>query len=612
MKMILDTITSVEKLRQIPDDELPQLADEIRQKIIETVSRQGGHLASSLGAVELIIALHRVFDTPQDKIVFDVGHQAYAHKLLTGRQESFAALREQNGCSGFPIPSEDPDFDPAVCGHAGTAVSVALGLAKADPFHRSIAVVGDGSLNCGISLEGLNNAKSCGKNLIVILNDNKMSISKNVGSIPRYLNAVIAGSFYNRFKIVLKDTLKHLPKHEFIHHLIRRSEDLLKNLLLPGSFFEQLGFRYIGPLSGNDLPQLVKTFRKIRKLEGPLFIHVITEKGHGCDFARKEPERYHGVSGFDPASGRISSSAGDTFSNAFGRTMVQMGGEHHELCAITAAMTSGTGLKDFAEKFPDRFFDVGIAEEHAVAFAAGLAAGGKRPVCAVYATFMQRALDCIYHDVILANRPVIFALDRAGAVEDGPTHHGIYDLAFLRSLPGLTIMEPRNESELEMMFREAYRLNAPVVIRYPRGGSGCGNCGIAPLEHGKAEIFKSGSGPVLWAAGAEVQTALKVEELLQMNCTIINTRYLAPFDAGTALRFAGEGRLLVTIEDHVCKGGLASVMDETLSGVIHSKVLHFGWDSEKILSHGKISQLREQAGLTPEAIAAVIRKELEK
>ncbi|MBQ9777153.1 MAG: 1-deoxy-D-xylulose-5-phosphate synthase [Lentisphaeria bacterium] len=610
--MILEKITSVEDLRKLPPEELPPLAEELRQHILNVVSRQGGHLASSLGAADLILALHYVFDTPQDKLIFDVGHQAYVHKLLTGRKERFEKLREMDGCAGFPTPAEDPQFDPAVCGHAGTAISTALGLAQTDRNCKVIAVTGDGSLNCGISLEGLNNAKSCGKNLIVILNDNKMSISRNVGSIPRYLNAVISGGFYNRLKVTAKRAIRILPKHELIHRLIRRWEDLLKGLLLPGSFFEQLGLRYIGPLDGNDLPGLIKSFSKIKHLEGPLFIHVITQKGHGCDFAVKDPVKFHGVSGFDPLTGETPLSAKDSFSAAFGRAAVALAEQHKEVCAITAAMTSGTGLTAFARSFPDRFYDVGIAEEHAVAFAAGLAAGGRRPVCAVYATFMQRALDCIYHDVVLAKRPVIFALDRAGAVEDGPTHHGIYDLSFLRAMPGLTVMEPRNECELEVMLAEAYRLNAPVVIRYPRGGTSCGRCAIAPLEHGKAEIFKSGTGPVLWAAGAEVETALKVEKLLGMNCTVINTRYLAPFDRQTALRFAREGRLIVTIEDHVCTGGLASAVDETLCGVVSARVLHFGWNSAEILPHGKIGQLREHNGMTAEQIAQKIQDAEEK
>ena len=605
-----DKIMTVEKLRQLPSEKLPGVAEELRQHILDVVSRQGGHLASSLGAVDLILALHYVFDTPADRLIFDVGHQAYAHKLLTGRQEIFEKLREFGGCAGFPTPVESPEFDPAVCGHAGTAISVALGLARADREHRTIVITGDGSLNCGISLEGLNNARSCGRNLIVVLNDNKMSISRNVGSISRYLNAVIAGGFYNRLKVTVKRAIRILPKHELIHRVIRRWEDLLKGLLLPGSFFEQLGFRYIGPLDGNDLPGLVKSFSKIKNLDGPLFVHVITEKGRGCKFAAEDPVKYHGVSGFERETGALPVSEKDSFSKAFGRVAVSLAAEHNEFCAITAAMTSGTGLSEFAAKYPGRFFDVGIAEEHAVAFAAGLAAGGLRPVCAIYATFMQRALDCIYHDVVLAKRPVIFALDRAGAVEDGPTHHGIYDLSFLRAMPGLTIMEPRNESELEAMFREAYRLNAPVVIRYPRGGTACGNCAIAPLEHGRAEIFKTGDGPVLWAAGAEVETALQVEALLGMDCTIINTRYLAPFDTRTALRFAGEGRLIVTLEDHVCTGGLASAVDETLSGIVTAKVLHFGWNAAEILPHGKIPQLRKQYGMTPEAIAEKIRSVL--
>lgn len=608
----LKKVKSVTELRKLPEEELPELAQQIREEIIDTVSRNGGHLGASLGAVELIIALHYVFDTPADKLVFDVGHQAYAHKILTGRREAFHSLRRFGGCAGFPNPAES-EFDTTVCGHAGTAVSAALGMARACEDHKVIALVGDGSLNCGISLEGLNNANSCGKNLIVILNDNKMSISHNVGSIPHYLNQLIAGCYYNRCKMAVKRMLRKVPRHEMLYRMIRRCEDVLKGFFLPGSFFEQLGFRYIGPLDGHDLPHLVKTLTKVRSLEGPIFLHVITEKGHGCEFARSNPAKYHGVPGFDRESGEIPKSQGDSFSAAFGRAMVKLGQDHEDVVAITAAMGRGTGLQPFAAAYPRRYFDVGIAEEHAVTFAAGLAVGGLRPVCAIYATFMQRALDCIYHDVVLAGLPVIFAIDRSGVVEDGPTHHGIYDLGFLRSLPGLVIMAPRSEEELEVMLAEAYRLAAPVAIRYPRGGSREQSAiSPTPLMTGHAEILRSGNGPVLWAMGPECSTALKVAEILeahQIDCTVVNARYLAPFDASLARKLAADQRLCASIEDHRTTGGLASALDEALADTAHGAIVHFGWP-DQVIPHGGVAKLRENFGLTAPAIAEALLKRL--
>ena len=609
--MYLEKIDSPADLRRLSPEELGELAREIRELILDVVSRNGGHLGANLGTVELTLALHYVFDIPADSLVFDVGHQAYTHKILTGRREFFRTLRQYGGCSGFPHPGESK-FDACVAGHAGTAISTALGISaahvRAGKPEKAIAIVGDGSLNCGISLEGLNNAREGGKNLIIILNDNKMSISRNVGGVARSLNRIISGGFYNRFKTGAKRLLFRLPRHKTLHKLIRRFEDLIKYLILPGGLFEELGVRYIGPINGHSLPDLLYHLDHLKKQQnGPVLLHVITEKGRGYEHARQNPARYHGVPGFCKETGAIASSGKPTFSAAFGEEVCALAKQHENVHAITAAMTDGTGLAPFAKEFWDRFHDVGIAEEHAVAFSAGLATAGERPVCAIYATFFQRALDCVYHDVVLPRLPVIFALDRAGAVEDGPTHHGIYDLGFLRAMPGLTIMAPRSEAELKAMLEYAYGLACPVVIRYPRGGSRVpADVPVPLLELGKAEIVREGAGPVIWAMGPEVDTALAVAELLkERDCCVVNARFLAPFDAEKARELAS-GRTVVSLEDHVMSGGLASALDEALSDAPHGKLLHFGWPSDRVIPHGKVADLRREFGLTAEAIAGRI------
>ncbi len=613
--MDLETINSPEELRRLSPDELPEAAAKIRELILATVSENGGHLASSLGAVELILALHYCFDTPRDRLLFDVGHQAYAHKILTGRREFFRTLRRPGGCAGFPA-SWESDYDVGAAGHAGTAISTALGISAANALAgsnaKAVAVVGDGSLNCGISFEGLNNARRDGGNLVVVLNDNKMSISENVGGLAYYLNRLVIGPRYNRLKTAAKRMLMTLPRHETLHRFIRRLEDVIKSLILPGVVFEELGFRYFGPINGHSLPDLLRTFRRVREFEGPILVHVVTEKGHGCDFAASAPERYHGVSGFDRATGALRGGKPMTFSRAFGDAMVELAGRYGDLAAITAGMTSATGLEPFHRAFPRRFYDAGIAEEHAVTFAAGLAAAGLRPVCAVYSTFLQRALDCIYHDVVLPQLPVIFAVDRAGAVEDGPTHHGIYDLGFLRAMPGLVILAPRCEAELLPMLEYARSLASPVAIRYPRGGTEDGMAGgFAPIETGRAEILRAGSdsGPVLWATGPECRTALDAADRLKrehgIDCAVVNARFLAPFDRETARKLA-PGRLVVSLEDHVVVGGLGSALDEALAAFPCAGRLAFGWPAGKPVPHGAVSELRRAAKLTAADVAAQV------
>ncbi|MFA7230570.1 MAG: 1-deoxy-D-xylulose-5-phosphate synthase, partial [Victivallaceae bacterium] len=435
---LLDQINSPADLKQLSPEQMTTLAEEIRKLILNTVAANGGHLAPNLGIVELTLALHYVFDTPKDKLVWDVGHQGYVHKIITGRRDFFKTLRQHNGCLGF-LSREESEYDAFGAGHAGTAISAAIGMAVAAERRHTdenvVAIVGDGSLGNGLSLEGLNNVHDNCRNLIIILNDNKMSISENVGAIPSYLNRIISGRSYNRFKALAKMMMNKLPRHEGIHRGIQRLEEATKSMFLPGVFFEELGIRYIGPINGHDLPEIIRTLNGVKEFNRPVLVHVITEKGQGYSPAQAAPEKFHGLSSFDPATGLSSSCPSNTFSKTFGLVMEELAAKNEELAVITAAMASGTGLSGFAKKYPEKFYDVGIAEEHAVVFAAGLAASGMRPVVAIYATFMQRAMDCVFHDVCLQNLPVIFCLDRAGIVDDGPTHHGIHDLAFFRCIP---------------------------------------------------------------------------------------------------------------------------------------------------------------------------------
>lgn len=612
--MLLDSIGSPADIKSCSTAELEQLAMEIRRRIIETVGENGGHLSSNLGSVELTLALHREFDIPGDALIFDVGHQAYTHKLLTGRQESFKRLRKMDGCSGFPSPEESA-FDTGISGHAGVAVSLARGIAsgrkKLGDGRRVIAVIGDGSLTCGVTFEGLNSGRDQAKKLIVILNDNKMSISRNVGGISRCLNRVISGNFYNRLRNRLREMSRPRKK---LYSFLTRVDDAVKSALLPpGLLFQELGFRYFGPVNGHDIGGLLSLFKRIRDLEGPIFVHVLTNKGQGCDFAGKNPSAYHGVSGYEPLTGMLPESGG-SFSKAFGESLLRQAEKDDRIEAVSAAMIDGAGLRSFARDYPTRCHDVGIAEEHAVIFSCGLAIAGRKPVCALYSTFAQRAFDCIYHDAVLGKLPVVFILDRAGIVEDGPTHHGIYDLGFLTALPDIVIMAPRNYQTLDYMLDFALKCNKPAVIRYPRGSAGplASATGNAPLLPGKAEIIKEGPGPVIWAMGPETGTALAVAKLLKeragIDCCVVDPRFLKPFDTRTALRFAD--RHLITIEDHAVSGGLAKLLFSAVPGHPGCKRLAFGWPDE-IIGHGKIAELRKKYRLTPEDIAEDILKQLE-
>lgn len=613
--MFLEGIRSPSDVKALAADELPALAAEIRARIIDVVGRNGGHLASNLGAVELTIALHRVFDSPREPLFFDVGHQCYTHKLLTGRAGRFDTLRRRGGIGGFPNPAES-EHDPAVAGHSGSALSLALGVSAAreadgDP-DKVVAVLGDASLGNGVTFEALNSAIRGGRNLIVILNDNRMSITPGVGALRRSLNRLITGRHYNRFRRTLKQILR---EHVRGFRLLRGLKEWLKKLILPpGAWFGELGIRYFGPVDGHSISDLVDMLERVRGLEGPILLHVVTEKGRGCGFASREPTRYHGVKGYSLPDGTLPESS-PGFSAAFGKALCALAEKHPEVAAVSAAMLPGTGLTEFARRFPERCYDVGIAEEHAAIFASGLALAGKRPVCALYSTFLQRALDCVYHDAALGKVPVIFAVDRAGVVADGPTHHGIYDPGFLRALPGLTVMSPATVDELAAMLDFAYDLNAPAVIRY---SSGRGARSVVPetaLESGRAQIVRMGdaSAPVIWSLGAELDTALEAADLWKSRfgeaCMVVNARFLKPFDAELA-RSSG-ARPVISIEDGACCGGLFSALAETLSDMPGTRVLPFCWPDE-VLPQGGISGLREQFALSAEDIVSRAARKLGK
>ena len=612
---ILDNISSPEDLKALAPRQLTALCSELRETIIDTVSKNGGHLAPNLGVVELTVALHSVFNMPEDKIVWDVGHQSYVHKLLTGRRDRFHSIRTDNGLSGFTL-REESEFDCFSSGHAGTAISAAMGFAAARDARNGsehvIAVVGDGSLICGLSLEALNNVRSSCRNLIIIVNDNKMSISKSVGAIPNYLNRIITGRSYNHFKAFAKMAVQRMPSGSDIIGGIQKLEEATKSLFVPGVFFEEMGLRYVGPINGHKLLELIETFYRVKDFNRPVIVHVITEKGAGCEYAKEAPEKFHGVSSFNPHTGHSEhASSGINFSAAFGASMIELAEKDPEVVAITAAMRSGTGLLKFSEQFPDRFFDVGIAEEHGLTFAGGLAAGGMRPVVALYATFLQRGLDCVFHDICLQNLPVIICADRAGIVEDGPTHHGIYDESFLLSMPRLSVLAPKNETELKAMLFAAYEQKTPVAIRYPRGASKINDLPVPALEWGKAEVVRDGSDLAIWAVGREVRTALEAAGILGCSCRIVNTRFLKPFDKELFLSDAAKMPIF-TIEDNLEGAGLDSIADKLLINAGHHGVHHFAWPADKIIPHGTQSCLREKFGMTPKAIACKIRMILER
>lgn len=620
---ILDSIQVADDVRKLPPHQLPALADELRQLILSTVSRTGGHLASNLGAIELTISLLRVFSPPRDKVLWDVGHQAYAWKILTGRQEQFATLRQFKGLSGFPKPSESP-CDTTISGHAGVALSAAIGMAVARdkleaetaPKDRSqvIAVVGDGCMTNGISLEALNNLIEAKTKLIVILNDNEMSISQNVGALSRQLGRMLVNVHYNRIKRAA-ESAGHKLHMTFLRGLYHRLEQAIKSIWLKNAFFEEFGLRYVGPIDGHDFKALQHALQSAAEYPHPVLIHVATVKGKGFAPAERTPAAWHGVGAFDRQSGNPLPPAGKPgFSEAFGTELIQLAEEDRRIIGITAAMKGGTGLNAFAERFPDRFYDVGICEEHATVFAAGLAAAGLRPFFAVYSTFLQRAIDCVMHDVCIANLPVVFCIDRAGSVgRDGPTHHGMFDIALLRPLPNLSILQPKDPAELAAMMRWALRQNGPVAIRYPKETDARNSSpeSVAEFEC-KAEVICEPSAPAttegwIWALGTEVGTARRVADILRekgIQTGVVNARFVKPIDRDLLVRHAKAGKWIATLEDGSRKGGFGSEVCETLAAT-DCRVLSFGWP-DSFIPQGSIAELRKEYGLAPEAIAQSI------
>ncbi|NOY74823.1 MAG: 1-deoxy-D-xylulose-5-phosphate synthase, partial [Kiritimatiellaeota bacterium] len=592
---LLDGLKSPNALKTFSVDEKIRLAREIRDELVDVVSTNGGHLAPNMGVVELTIALHSVFDTPKDKLIWDVGHQGYVHKMLTGRLEAFRTLRQDGGCLGF-LSRDESEYDVFGAGHAGTAISAALGVAvardKRGGEEHVVAIVGDGSLNCGISLEGLNNVEECTRRLIIVLNDNKMSIAPNVGAMARYLHKLISARSYNWFKAFAKKLVRSIPLiGDEITCKISKLEEAAKSVFVPGVFFEELGLRYLGPVNGHDIRAMMDTFDVVREFEGPVLVHVMTEKGRGYHFAEDAPEKYHGLSPFNPATGESTlTTSSRTFSAVFGDEIVKLAERRGDIVAITAGMRSGTGLTRFAERFPDRFFDVGIAEEHAVVFAAGLSIDGIVPVVAIYATFLQRALDCVFHDVCLQNLPVVICADRSGIVDDGPTHHGILDTAFLLELPNLSILAPRDEREFSWMLAAACDNRAPVVIRYPKAvADDIAGAYERRCEWGTSEILKEGDDLTIWAVGRECSTALDVAKILEnrgISTGVVDARFLKPFDVD-ALVGQAEKRFIATIEDGHVRGGLGGLAAFHLSNVRHNGVIGFGW-SDDMPPHGTV------------------------
>jgi 1-deoxy-D-xylulose-5-phosphate synthase len=617
---ILDTINSPDDLKKLPAGQLPAVAAELRRIIIETCAKNGGHLAPSLGVVELTIALHRVFNTPTDKIVWDVGHQAYAHKILTGRRERFGTLRTLDGMSGFPKRGESP-HDSFDVGHSSTSISAAAGFAAARDLdgrkNKVLAVIGDGSMTGGIAYEGMNHAGHLDKDLIVILNDNEMSIAENVGAVSNFLSRTSSSEFVHRFKKDVESFLSRMDAGKGLLHVARKVEDSFKGLLTPGMLFEAFGFDYIGPIDGHDLPMLLETLESVKKFDDAVLIHVLTKKGKGYKPAENNPSLFHGVGPFEIETGKVLKSKGGvaSYTALFGSALCKLAAEDERITAITAAMPDGTGLTAFAKEFPDRFFDVGIAEQHGVTFAAGLAAEGLRPVFAVYSSFLQRAYDQVFHDVCLQNLPVTFALDRAGVVgSDGPTHHGAFDLSYLRHLPNMTIMAPKDENELQHMLATAIELGSPAAVRYPRG-NGYGvplDQNLKPIPTGQAELLREGVDGVILALGAMVYPALDAAKLLEqesgIRLTVVNARFVKPLDNELILQLAHKHGSLITVEENVLQGGFGSAVLELLEeqGLNNIRVQRLGYP-DSYIPQGEQHELRNMLGLDQAGIAASVR-----
>lgn len=610
---ILKQIQTPTQLRQLPESELPKLANELREFLVETLSRTGGHFASNLGTVELTIALHYVFNTPEDRLVWDVGHQSYVHKILTGRREAMSTLRQHGGISGFPKRSESI-YDAFGVGHSSTSISAALGMAIAARQQgiqrKVVAIIGDGAMTAGLAFEGLNQAGDVKANLLVILNDNKMSISPNVGGLSSYLAKILSSPLYASVREGGKQILKRMPT---VQELARRTESHIKGMVVPGTLFEELGFNYIGPIDGHDLPTLLSTLNNMKSLEGPQFLHVVTQKGKGFPRAEDNPSGYHGVTAFDPTTGQLEQPLEKllTYTQVFGDWLCDMAAQDQRLIGITPAMCEGSGLVKFSNQYPDRYFDVGIAEQHSVTLAAGLACEGLKPVVAIYSSFLQRAYDQIIHDVALQNLPVLFAIDRAGIVgADGPTHSGNFDLTYLRCIPNMVIMTPSDENECRQMLTTGFQHDGPSAVRYPRG-SGVGitmGLTLTTLPIGKAEIRRHGQKVALLVFGTLLKTAL--EAASQVNATVVNMRFVKPLDVEMILQLAQQHELLVTVEENVILGGAGSAVNECLHAHANStSVLNLGLP-DRFIEHGDTAKLLADCGLDATGIVHSINKRL--
>ena len=625
----LDTIQRPADIKSLTPAQLLSLAEEIRQELLSTISQLGGHLASSLGAVELCLALHYVFEAPEDQLVWDMGYQAFTHKLITGRRDRFQTLKQLDGLSGFNNKDESP-YDLFTTGHGGTVLSTALGLAMARDqvkgTHYVVSIIGDASLGEGMALEALNHIGHCKPNLLVILNDNRMSIAKPIGGLSRYLNRLITNPIYNRIRIDINELVKRLPHGSGLLRLGHKVEESLKGFLVPGLVFEELGFRYVGPIDGHNLRELIRTLKNVKRLKGPIFLHVSTLKGKGYRFAEQDPERFHKIEPFDLATGQpkaegsrvkgrklpnrpFTPQPSPTFTEAFSQELLSLAERNRRVMAMTAAMPEGTGVSEFAKRYPDRYLDVGMAEQHALGLAAGLARGGTRPIVAIYSTFLQRAYDQIMHEMCLQGLPVILAIDRAGLVgEDGPTHHGVFDVAYLRVLPNIRVLSPKDPDELRAMLRWSLEQEAPVAIRYARGGILNGEpLGKSPkVVLGKSELIRSGTDVALLALGSLVYPAVTVAEALKregIEAAVVNARFVKPLDEAMVREMATRVGRLVTLEEAQVAGGFGSAVSEVLDGLGLSGVPHLRIGlPDAFVEHGKRVELLRRARLDPDSL----------
>lgn len=615
---MLEKIQKPNDIKKIPADQLPALAEEIREFIIESLSKTGGHLASNLGVVELTIAMHRVFDLPKDKLIWDVGHQSYTHKILTGRKDGFETLRREGGISGFPKRSES-DCDVFDTGHSSTSISAGVGYVRARELKKEnysvVSIIGDGALTGGMAYEALNNAASLKSNFIIVLNDNEMSITENVGGMSSYLSGLRTASAYTDFKMDVTKALNRIPGiGPGMVDAMRKMKSSIKQIIIPGMLFEDMGLTYLGPVDGHNIPQLIKTFQEAKRFEGPILVHVLTQKGRGYEPAMRHPARFHGAGPFDVKTGLPVGKSNPTYTDVFSTVMRKMGDRRKDVAAVTAAMMTGVGLKRFYNMFPDRCFDVGIAEEHAVTFAAALSLGGITPVVAIYSSFLQRAYDQIMHDVCMQNLHVVFAIDRAGLVGyDGETHHGIFDLSYLGSMPNMTILAPKNLWELSDMIKFAVDYDGPIAVRYPRGEAYTGLKEFrAPICLGKSEVIHEGSRVALLAVGSMVKMAEEVQkqlkERMDMDAALVNARFVKPIDEELLRSFADTYELVVTLEENVKDGGFG----ERVLAFAEEEDLPFGVEiialPDRFIPHGSVSYQMKQVGFTPEDICGRIEE----